>query len=158
MRNQRGFTLTELIVIVGIIAILSGLISVNLLGVQHGSSLTSNVTQLLADIHHQRYLALSGVNGISAHGIHFDNQQYVLFDGATYNAGNPSNAVTTLPQNITLSDIGFPNGTVLFAAETGEIVGFASPSAVVSVMEVNSGRKQTIHLNALGTVVALDAL
>lgn len=154
--NQRGFSFPELLVVIGIIAILSGLISVNLLGVGHRASVASSLEELLADIEKTRYEAMHGVDATTTpllHGIHFSPNQYVLFEGATFDPNSSTNVTITLPAPMALTDIEFPGGTVMFAGASGEIVGFSPTSASVAIIDTVTSEKHTVTLNALGTVV-----
>lgn len=156
--KQSGFSFVELIVVFGIVATFTALVSINLLGVQHGSSIAGTKEQLLADIAHVRLQSLSGFNASqtagSAHGVHLDSDRYTLFTGSSYNPSNTANSVFILPQNITITDITLPGGTVVFATASGEIIGYSAIANSFAILEINSQLKKTIQFNALGTVIS----
>lgn len=157
--GRQGFTIIELIVVFTIVAILGGLVSLNLLGVQRGASLTAVSEQILADLAHTRLRSMSGMEAQgsgNAHGIHLEADRYTIFIGATYNSSATTNAEFLLPPNIQITSITFPNGDIVFTQGNGEISPFTDGANTFAIREINSNESRSVELNAMGTVVSND--
>jgi len=154
--GRQGFTFIEVMVIMGMMAILVGFATINLIGAQRKASLTQTVDTLTADLRGQQTKAMTGQikNGSvpAGYGIYFETNRYVLFSGSSYNAGDSSNASVPLTPPITVSAVTFPNSRILFATKSGELNGFISGSNTVTLKEGTSGQTKTIHLNQYGVV------
>src|SRR3989337_3900526 len=90
-KKRQGFTLIELALIMGIIAILISFMSINLLKPQTTASTSSSVQILGADIKEQQIKAMSGDSDFEtttdSQGIYFESNRYTLFRGPTYAPG-----------------------------------------------------------------------
>ena len=126
--KKSGFTLIELIVSIGIIAMVTGIFLANYSSANRRTDLTMTSQKMVTDIHMAQNYALGlaryGLSGstnvpIGGWGIHFDlqnygNNKYIIFaddNGNTvYDEGSENvlangAQVTTLPNNITISAI-----------------------------------------------------
>ncbi|MBI2405010.1 prepilin-type N-terminal cleavage/methylation domain-containing protein [Candidatus Gottesmanbacteria bacterium] len=153
--NQSGFTTPELIVVVGIIAVLAGLATVNLLGVARKPTLTATVDTLTSDLRQQQTKAMVGER-LSSHGVYFGSGQYVLFAGSSYNPGEVSNAAVALEQYVGFSQVSLPNASVVFASGSGEVTNFDPNQHAVTIAHEQSGEQKTIEVNRLGVVTAVQ--
>jgi prepilin-type N-terminal cleavage/methylation domain-containing protein len=81
--SAKGFTIVELLVVMGIFAILASLSTLNLSHAQHGSYVNATVDTLVSDLKRQQHKAMigdtEGRGTASNYGIHFDPSSYVLF-------------------------------------------------------------------------------
>lgn len=155
--GERGFTYAEVIVVMGIVAMLFGVVYTSTLKAQQSTSIESTVLALISDIKNQQTNAMNGYSigaSISSnYGVHFESDRYVLFKGDTYNANDSHNLVVKLPNNLTFTDINFPNSMLLFSKGSGEVSNFQlnqdtitlSPSLTIS---------KTLRINKLGAVIA----
>ncbi|MEK9201506.1 MAG: prepilin-type N-terminal cleavage/methylation domain-containing protein, partial [Patescibacteria group bacterium] len=86
-KRQSGYTLIELVIVMGIIVLLFGFTTINLGGVARVTSVNETVDLLTADIRGQQTKAMTGsgdgTSG-SSYGIYFQTDQYTLFRGTTY--------------------------------------------------------------------------
>lgn len=148
---RRGFTLIELIVVVGMLATLTGLSYLTLFGRIQKTDVTSIMVSLVADLRSQQVRAGSGeqVNGNGSYGVHIDNAQYVLFSGS-YIANDPAN--TAIPVSGAQVSTTFPGSNVIFTPGSGEIPGFSSSANAITVTSIEGGSTRTIRLNRYGVV------
>lgn len=146
---MKGFTLTELVLVVAIFGVLTSLATVNLFRTQTRASLDTSITTIISDLKQQQLKAMvgerDGKTPTPQHGIHFDAGSYVLFSGASYNNLDSSNAVIDLSDNISIN--GAPV-EIIFARLSGEILA----SVNITVSNTSSGESKTINLNKYGVV------
>lgn len=148
---RRGFTLIELIVAMGLIVMLVGLTSFNLLSSQRQVVKTGIVEQVVADIRSQQSKAMQGDDQGSAFGIHFDSSSYVLFSGGSYNANDNSNYVVTLDNNIQFTST-FSGNTIIFTPLNGQVNNYVSGSDTVTIIDATDNSFHTLHVNTYGVV------
>jgi len=158
MRKQRGFTIPELLITMGIIAILFGFVSINLIHLQRRSYLTTTVDTLISDLYSQQNKALvgdtEGSGAISAHGVYFETNRYVLFRGSSYNPLDTSNFPINLDASLTFSSITFPSCPscyVLFSKISGE-TGLIDGSNTVTLTDSTNGEQKILEINKYGTI------
>lgn len=137
MNRRHGFTVLELTVVVGVIAILSAASVPAFQGVQRRMQL-NNATQELVDVLRvARTRAVTASLGTS-HGVRFFSDRYELFNNQTGDV-----EVRTLPAGLTLNpSVGF----VTFSRLSGEADGPAT------LIVERAGQTRTIAISANGTV------
>lgn len=153
--STTGFTLIELIVVLGVFGVLLGLVTVNLLRAQHQPTLSASVDTLIADLKSQQAKAMSGAGAIS-HGVYVGEGEYVLFSGSVYNANDPANAQVLLDANVIVSSVTFPNASIVFAAGSGDIVNFDAAYRMVTLRNTQSSEEKAIQMNRYGVVSAVN--
>ncbi len=153
LRNSKGFTLVELIVVMGIIATLFGMVTINLLRTQHNASVSATVDELLSDIRTQQTKAMIGTqdtNGnANSYGIHVTANSYILFQGTS----DPADATdfTINPGNITFTT-NLPNAQVVFTQRSGEFSNYVSGPYTITVKNAYGAEQKTIYINRYGVV------
>lgn len=152
--NQSGFTLIELIVVMGIILMLFGFVSFNSVSVERKTSLNSTADNLVSDMATQQTKAMLGAGTTSgnSYGIYFEQDKYTLFEGTTYSSSNPSNFIVSLNSAIVFTNITFPSNSIIFSARTGEINGFSSVQNTITIQDSQSTKTETITVNRYGVV------
>ena len=152
-RMTSGFSLVELILVMSIMATLIGLITINLAGIQQRASLTSIVQNLISDIRQQQIKAMIGdTEGrptASAYGIHIDSNQYVLFNGTSYDALDPSNFKVSLPSNMQFIS---PGSNIIFSRVSGDI----SAAASIQLQDTTNSNTKTIQINKYGVITSVN--
>ena len=137
-----GFTLIELMVVMGIFALMVGFASINLIRPQTQASLDTTVTTIVADLKEQQIKAMTG-NGASSYSVRFNNSNYILFTGSSYPSPT-DNFTINLDPNLQIT----PNPTtIVFAQRSGE-----SNTTTLTVTNTASSEQKTIIINILGSV------
>ncbi len=151
---NRGYTLVEMIVVLGILAVLMSLASINLIGVQRKSYLDKSLEILLSDMKHQQAKAMHQ-QGLDEHtfGIYFGESEYVLFQGNAYDAQDPTNFTVPLEGELIFSNVTFANSELIFESGSGEIRDFIEGNSTIIIFE--STNSVEITLNKFGVVANL---
>lgn len=155
---QKGFTLAEIIVVGGIVAMIFGLTISSNLRAQQSTSLQSSSMLLVSDIKQQQINSMTGFtlgeDTTSTYGVYFEEDGYTLFKGTAYDTSDSKNFVVKLPENIKLSEIKFLNSTLLFSKGSGEVVNFSDSLNEISLMGLN--KTVTISINKLGVLTGIN--
>lgn len=158
MRNEEGFTFPEVIVILGIVAVLFGIVTVGLLRIQRSPQVRTTATILMTDIKSQQLKAMMGDTGGSGmrdlYGVAVEPSRYVLFAGNTYIPGSPTNAPVEIGPALVASTT-IPGGTLLFAKGSGEIIGHIDGADTVTLTNIDNGQAVTLRVNEYGVVTEL---
>lgn len=158
--KQKGFTLIELIIVMGIIMLLFGFIMVNLLQEQHIVSVNSSVDILISDISSQKTKAMlgksDGVTSGNSYGIYFESDRYTLFKGNSFSASDPANFTVLLDKNIVFNSVTFPNNIVVFSVLSGEVNGFLDGNNTISIANSQATEIKTITINRYGVIKSIN--
>lgn len=156
---RKGFTLVELLLVIGILAVLFSIMTISYFGVQGKNVLSQAVGIMVADMRSQQTKAMAGVvpgNGElqAGYGIHFSVNSYTLFIGDTYAGGAPTDAVVQLPAGVSITASNFPTGgNLVFMRASGEMKDYAGGQEYyVDVTSAGSNETRRIRLNRLGVV------
>jgi prepilin-type N-terminal cleavage/methylation domain-containing protein len=152
---QDGFSLIEITLVMSIMAILMGLITVNLFKFQHTSQLSSTLNSFLADCKEQQIKAMvgdtEGTGTISNYGVHFETSSYTLFR----NTYGRANFVISIPSTLTFTTT-FPSSQLIYTQGSGEISGFTSGQNTVTMKDTVDGSQKVITFNRYGVVSAVN--
>lgn len=139
-----GFTLVELLITVGIIAILAGFGTVNFFSYKQKNDISSAGQKLLAVLRDAQQKSIGQESGMQW-GVHFVNSTstdyYEVFHGASYSSGNVVSK-TVLAGGLNLSDLQSGNSKdVVFSPVSGHpgtttIITIAGPGAGAGVYEI----------------------
>lgn len=146
----RGFTVIELIVVLGMAATLTGLITINLLTSQRLATLNSTITVLESDLRQQQLKSMSGdiadESTPTDHGIHFETDKYVLFP-KDYISGTGNTFVVNLDGNISITT----PGEIIFSQGSGETkVG----SLDTVTLQDSFNNQKSLTINSLGVIIS----
>lgn len=157
-RSANGFTLIEVIVVLGVLVTLMAFATVNVLQLQRHTHIQTTVTTLVADIYEQRQRSMTGdTQGRSSadmYGVYFQTGDYVLFHGSSYSAVDPDNVTIPIESPIQMSGTTFPGATLIFAAGSGEIVGFSPTGNTISLTNTTNSESIVLSFNAYGTITS----
>lgn len=157
--SQLGFTYIELSVVMGIIAVLFGLVTINLSKAQRSTSLNSAVESLTADIKSQQLKAMGGATEGRAtsdtYGIYFQSGSYTLFHGTTYYPGDTTNFVVNADSGISYSTT-VPNNLLIFSKVSGEMMGWSNIQDTITVIDTVTNTSKKITINQLGVITSVQ--
>lgn len=156
IKDNRGFTIVELLLIMGIISILVGIVTINLLKVQHNTSVSTAVDTLIADMKGQQVKAMNGASAGSSgdsYGISFQGNKYVLFHGST-DPHDSTDFSVPLDTNISISSTTFPSNTVVFLQRSGEVCASSCSNTIV-VSNTAGSEQLKIDVNRYGVVTSV---
>lgn len=154
IRFRSGFTLVEVTLVIGIMAILTGIASLNLSNIQPSADLHKTADLIITDLKQQQLNAMLGqTEGRSAgsdYGIYFAPTKYTLFHGSSYVATDPSNFDVALDGSQVSSS--FSGSVIIFSHLSGEIKNFQPGKNTITIGSVSLGTNQTITLNQYGVI------
>lgn len=151
-----GFTLVELLLVMGISMLLMGFITINLVTALHNTSVSASADRLIADLKSQQTNAMNGASESMAsgdsYGIYIGTNTYVLFHGIIYNPFDPDNFPVNSDGTVSYSTT-FPLSVIIFSQGSGEIMDYSDAANTITVKNVSGNEQQTIRLNKYGVVV-----
>lgn len=145
-----GFTLLELLIVMGLFATLSAFAAVNLLKPQSQSDIFETASLLSSDIKNQQFKTMSGVDN-KRHGVKFETGRYILFSGEVYDPVDTSNVEVPLDLPIVISEANINNSEILFM-KNGEIENFVDSQNTVTVENSSNGESNVIRINRYGAI------
>ena len=118
--EQKGFTFIEILIVIAILLILLALALPTYRLFVRESDLNTAYEELVGNIRATQTKTLASEEE-SQHGIHFEADYYVLFQGSSYDASDPNNEIRNLPDTIAIHDISLTGGAqeVVFERITG---------------------------------------
>lgn len=155
--GQAGFTILELLVVMGIIASLFGLATINLVRAQHNASVSATVDQLVSDLRVQQTKAMMGTKdttgSANSYGIHVTGNSYSLFQGTSDPADGSDFTVT--PTGVTFTT-NLPNSILVFGHMSGEFSNYVTGPYSITVKNVNGTEQKTLYINRYGVVTTIQ--
>ena len=141
-QSRPGLTLVELLVVMGVFAIIFSFATINLLKPQRKAGVDAAASTLVSDIKEQQTKAMASDSGsagdLQNHGIYFENNRYILFQGSSYQAANPLNfSVDLSPNTIILNNL--PSSQIVFGKNNGLWPNFNDNTKTIVVRKYNSG-------------------
>ena len=157
MNPKSGFTLVEILIILGILAILFTITSLNLSSTIPKNALDGAVSALVSDLKQQQLYALTGAsigqNSSSDYGIYFSGSKYTIFHGSTFNANDSSNF------EVAFDDLNFSyNGlgsVIVFSKNNGEIKNFQPDANTIQISSTSVDKTKSIIINKYGVIESI---
>jgi prepilin-type N-terminal cleavage/methylation domain-containing protein len=147
IKMNKGYTLIELLVSMGILLVLFTLTTVNISPLPSNTLQSTNLDVLLADIRSQQTLSMSND---SSYGVHLESGSYTLFKGGTYTQGLSSNTIISLDSGITLSGITFPGSVIVFSRGSGDVAGYTTGADSFTLESSATNKSSVIRINKYG--------
>ena len=153
--TKKGFTLVELLVVMGLISLLLAVSSLLLLNLIPKASLTTQAEKLVAELRNQQLRAMTGQIGSAgtaqSQGAYFAGDRYVLFSGTSYNATDPENFEIILDQPLQIEST-LPTPQVVFLAGSGEIDSYDPALDRITIRNPASNESVAIEFNQYGII------
>ena len=156
-KTQAGFTLVELLLVIGIIAILFTTATINLVNAQHTTTVAAAVDELVADLKVQQTKAMVGTKDTrgneNSYGIHFSSDKYSLFQGTT---DPQSGDFDVTPTGISFTT-NLPSGSLVFTQRSGEFRNYVSGTTyTITVKNTNSTDQKVLTINKYGIITSVQ--
>lgn len=150
-----GFSLVELLVVMGILGTLFGLTMVDLSNLIPRANLSSATETISIDLKAQQLKAMIGDTESRAaadlYGIYFQSNQYILFHGASYSAGQADNIPIVVESEFEITP-DLPNDSIVFQRVSGEVVNFNASDSSILVTNSANNEARTLTINKIGVV------
>ena len=149
-KTSFGFTFIEILIVLVIITAISSIIAASLLSYTAHQALLGTTGIIIGELQDARSRTLSSQGGFQ-YGVHFQNDQTVLFKGATYNSADSTNEVTAFDSRMQIETISLSGGSVdvVFDRLTGET---ASPGTVKVSVRSDPTVYKTITIQKTGLI------
>ena len=148
-----GFTFVEMTVVLSILITIIGLVAVNLIQARQNVSINTTVATLVSDLRAQQVKAMNGetqnTGSADSYGIHFDQNDYVLFKGTSYSAGSSSNQIVQLDSTLQFTTA---NINMIFLKPSGQLSGSNSATLYDTTGKV----QRQINVNSIGVITNVN--
>lgn len=121
MVKAPAFTALELILVITIMATLSGFFLLYSQGTTVRTDLSTQVALFVAELRLAQSDATAGKTP-GDFGVHLSSNAYTIFEGSTYDVGSTSNRIVELPETIVIQNINLNGGAtdIIFSSPQGE--------------------------------------
>lgn len=154
--TQKGFTLVELLVVMGVFVTLFAVSTVALTGLIPKANVVTAHQTLLSDLKNQQLKAMVGdTNGSgdgSAYGVYLESDRYTLFVGPAYNPDSADNIEVLLSPGMSIQENTFPSSSIIFLENSGEVSGHDELNSSFKLVN-STGEEHLIDINKLGVVL-----
>lgn len=144
---KKGVTLVELLVVVGMMAIITTIGALSLGYTQVSTQMSLTIVRAKDALEQSRARSLNG----NQTSVYFEADRFTVFSGIVFTPSDPENEETVIDSDLSFSTINFPSGLVIFDPVTGYADNFAAPYNVI-LTDTKSGASKTISINELGVV------
>ena len=149
---RAGFTMVELLLIMGIFAILASLTSISFFGSLKVANLDQTYQVLIADLRQTQANAMSGLTSssgtyLAGWGIKILPNSYIIFPGTSYVEGFSGNRIVTLTDDVSLSST-FASSQVVYESGSGDIQNYNNGANSITIQ--SGASLKTVNLNRYG--------
>ena len=153
MPHTRAFSLIEILVVFAVIVLLATGALYSMTTARANKQLGTIVDGVVFTLEEAKSNALSGKGG-TGHGVHFASDEYVLFEGNSYDSGDPDNQSFSVESDFTVTWTLTGGGSdVVFARLTGEV---AASGTVTITDDSDPSRTTTVQIGSLGDVSVVE--
>ncbi len=144
---QSGFTATEILIVLFIIAVLAAIVLPQFNEMRKREVLKGGANDIVTALTRARSQTLSSLES-SEYGVHFESDHVIIFKGTTYSASSPDNETINIVSPATISAITLTGGgsDVYFRRLTG------MPTTSGTVTISNTVSTKTITISSTGAV------
>ncbi|MDP2672092.1 MAG: prepilin-type N-terminal cleavage/methylation domain-containing protein [Candidatus Daviesbacteria bacterium] len=144
INGKYGFTLVEVMLVMGVLGIITGLAIPFYQSFQISSALDNTGQEIIQALRNAQSKAISSQE-LSSHGVHFDTNQFVVFKGNIYSPADPDNEIFEVANTVDISSSGSNN--IVFSVGQG----LPDTQPVITITSSNNESK-SINLNELGRI------
>lgn len=121
--QEKGFTLIEVIIAIAVAVVVGSIAFIGYRSMSAGSDLKTTAFKASEVLNLARQRTLASL-AASSYGVHFEQNQFVLFKGTSYDPMDSGNIFYPLPNNLEIADINLSGGgaDVVFDRISGETV------------------------------------
>ncbi len=155
MLNKKGITILEVLLTITIASLITAIGFSSFYQWRNSVSLINQVDELKSKIVEVRQMAISAA-GETGWGIHFEDTQYIIFSGDSYNQNNPNNqsvllknAIINNPSTSLSNGNGAYSQDLIFTKYSGETVNIGTLSIR---SDNNADIIKSFSINNLGNV------
>ncbi len=145
---RRGFTLLEVIIVIVILAIISGILLQSFQTFNRSQALSRDAENIIAQLELARSNTLAAKNG-SQYGVHVTSTSTTLFAGATYVSNAATNQVFVL-NNANTASYSLTGGgaDILF----NRLIGDTDQNGTITLTSTATGRTLTVTIYKTGLI------
>lgn len=127
MKNTHGFTLTEMVVAVGLAMLLTAVVIAPLSVFRDSQVLSGDATQVYSFLNEARSFTLSS-KALSEYGMRINGDRVIVFKGLSFSSSSPDNIEYTLSPSVEIKNVSLAEGglDIIFDRLTGETSDFGS--------------------------------
>ncbi len=150
--NNSGFTLIETIVVIGLFLTVCFLSPITTMKTMLSHSSEDDIHTLVSTLKTARMRALTNTcvgtctDGVP-HGVYFEDDQYTLFQGNSYDSTDPENEMTELSPHTHI----YGASTVVFLPRSGRATSTPSDIWDIDIVPTH-GATTTININSEGRI------
>lgn len=149
IKNNRGFTMVEMLTVVGIVVIIAAV------ALPYGSiflaqsRLQETTLNIVDALRRTQSRSMSGMGG-EPWGVHFANTEITLFKGTSYDSGDYENEIIDLPEISQINTISLNGGgdNVIF----NRVIGDTSYWGTIVIDDKNSDAQATVTISEVGLI------
>lgn len=145
-QNIRGFTLIEITIVVAILTFLATFGVVVSLDFYRTYAFRSERNTIVSLLEKARAASLNNIDDVS-HGVHFDENNFVLFEGTSYSSGDLNNLNFASSSSVKLTSNSSLPVDVIFARLSAE-----TTPITFTLQDLASNRTDTISINIVGQI------
>ncbi len=152
--KQQGFTLIEVLLVVGITGIITVFSGLNLIGFQRRTTLRTSADELISNLRKVQSLSVAAKDNLS-YGVHIEQDYYEIFSGSSYVPGDSENIKVALSPNVEILNVGLsPDNSVVFEKLSGypDYTGSLDISLGTEVITVTINSEGVINVLESGTI------
>ncbi len=144
---KRGMTILEIVIVLGILAILALVLARPFLAFRDEQVLASAAEQVFAMVNEARADTLAAKNDMQ-YGVHFESARSVYFLGSVFSEVGVGNEIFSFPARISgTANLNGGGSDVVFARLTGKAAGYGS---IVLILNNNGSTTRTIVISEAG--------
>ena len=152
MNNQQGFTLIEVVTVMGLLALIAALTAVTNVDAYRGYIFRNERNLAISALQRARSQAISNVclgtcTDGKPHGVHFEAGKYVIFQGSSYGLDSAYDEVLAGSSNVSIN---IPSFDAVFTQLSGEAV-TNPPGAFITLYDA-VGHSSAIRINSEGQI------